>query len=110
MNLLRDKAVLLLETAMIDLHTIGCGEAGQGAPTPCPADLMSVQCSHYVCVYNTVKAHMAADNQTERLQMRVSADFLAKVDEWRRAQPDLPNRSEAIRRLVELALTGGKGK
>lgn len=53
---------------------------------------------------------MAADNQTERLQMRVSADFLAKVDEWRRAQPDLPNRSEAIRRLVELALTGGKGK
>lgn len=47
---------------------------------------------------------MTPDNQTERLQMRVSPDFLAKVDEWRRTQADLPNRSEAIRRLVELAL------
>lgn len=44
------------------------------------------------------------DDQTERFQMRVSPDFLAKIDDWRRQQPDLPNRSEAIRRLVELAL------
>lgn len=47
---------------------------------------------------------MASDNQTERLQMRVSAEFLARVDDWRRTQQDLPNRSEAIRRLVEQAL------
>jgi metal-responsive CopG/Arc/MetJ family transcriptional regulator len=53
---------------------------------------------------------MAPENQTERLQMRVSADFLAKVDDWRREQADLPNRSEAIRRLVELALEGKKSK
>ena len=26
------------------------------------------------------------------------------IDEWRRRQPDLPSRSEAIRRLVELGL------
>lgn len=37
-------------------------------------------------------------------QMRASAEFLQKVDDWRRAQPDLPSRAEAIRRLVELAL------
>ena len=37
-------------------------------------------------------------------QMRASAEFLQKVDDWRRAQPDLPSRAEAIRRLVEIAL------
>jgi hypothetical protein len=26
------------------------------------------------------------------------------IDEWRRKQPDLPSRSEAIRRLIDLAL------
>lgn len=53
---------------------------------------------------------MADDTQTERLQMRVSLDFLAKVDNWRRKQPDLPNRSEAIRRLVEQALRDGRSE
>jgi metal-responsive CopG/Arc/MetJ family transcriptional regulator len=38
------------------------------------------------------------------LQMRVSEEFLKKVDAWRRKQEDLPGRSEAIRRLVEMAL------
>jgi metal-responsive CopG/Arc/MetJ family transcriptional regulator len=47
---------------------------------------------------------MADENHTQRFQMRVPSDFLVKIDEWRRQQPDLPNRSEAIRRLVELAL------
>ena len=37
-------------------------------------------------------------------QMRVTEDFLREVDEWRRAQADIPGRSEAIRRLVELGL------
>jgi hypothetical protein len=43
----------------------------------------------------------------KQFQMRASADFLAQVDEWRRAQPDIPGRAEAIRRLVEIALSGG---
>jgi hypothetical protein len=39
---------------------------------------------------------------------------LEAIDEWRRNQPDLPARPEAIRRLVELGLAapkrkGGKG-
>jgi len=32
----------------------------------------------------------------------LAASFLKMVDDWRRKQGDLPSRSEAIRRLVEL--------
>jgi hypothetical protein len=35
--------------------------------------------------------------------MRVSEPFLRLVDDWRRAQIDVPSRAEAIRRMVELA-------
>lgn len=35
---------------------------------------------------------------------------IAAIDDWRRQQPDLPSRAEAIRRLVELGLQKGKGK
>ncbi|WP_313326232.1 hypothetical protein [Sphingobium yanoikuyae] len=38
------------------------------------------------------------------LQMRVSEDWLAMIDDWRRFQPDIPSRAEAIRRLVGCAL------
>jgi hypothetical protein len=33
---------------------------------------------------------------------------LAAIDEWRRRQDDLPSRSEAIHRLVELGLAGAR--
>lgn len=42
--------------------------------------------------------------------MRLDPETLARVDEWRRQQPDLPSRAEAFRRLVELGLQKGKGK
>lgn len=38
--------------------------------------------------------------------LRLQADSLTKLDDWRRKQDDLPNRPEAIRRLLELALKG----
>ena len=38
--------------------------------------------------------------------MRLSNEFIAKVDAWAAAQDDEPGRSEAIRRLVELGLKG----
>jgi hypothetical protein len=44
------------------------------------------------------------DPKQTTLQMRVSDSFLKMVDDWRRKQPDLPSRSEAIRRLVELGV------
>ena len=30
--------------------------------------------------------------------------FLSAVDDWRRRQPAIPSRSEAVRRLVEIGL------
>jgi hypothetical protein len=36
--------------------------------------------------------------------IRLSDEFLAKVDTWARKQDDQPGRSEAIRRLVEIGL------
>lgn len=39
-----------------------------------------------------------------KFQFAISKEMEDAINEWRRQQPDLPNRSEAIRRLVELAL------
>jgi hypothetical protein len=36
--------------------------------------------------------------------MRLSDEFVAKVDSWAKDQDDQPGRTEAIRRLVELGL------
>jgi hypothetical protein len=36
--------------------------------------------------------------------LRLTDDFIARVDAWAAAQEDEPGRSEAIRRLVELGL------
>ena len=54
----------------------------------------------------TKHVHIAA----ERFEMRVSKEFLAAIDEWRRHQPDSPSRAEAMRQLVELGLTEAKAK
>lgn len=51
-----------------------------------------------------------AEKNTERLEMRVPTAFLEAVDDWRRAEKDLPSRSEAIRRLAALGLEHGKRK
>jgi hypothetical protein len=48
--------------------------------------------------------------KTGRLELRVDAEFLARVDEWRRNQPDLPPRAAAIRRLVEKALEADRAE
>jgi hypothetical protein len=38
-----------------------------------------------------------------QLNVRVDEEFLKRLDNWRRRQSDLPNRPEAVRRLVEIA-------
>ena len=38
--------------------------------------------------------------QDRPFQMRLSGEFLERLDDWRRKQPDLPSRAEAIRRLT----------
>jgi hypothetical protein len=42
--------------------------------------------------------------KTERIEMRMQPDLVSKVDGWRRSQPDIPPRSEAIRRLIDRGL------
>jgi hypothetical protein len=39
--------------------------------------------------------------KTHQLQIRVSAEFLKKLDEWRAQQRPIPSRTEAIRLLTE---------
>lgn len=38
--------------------------------------------------------------QSRLMQMRVNDEFVALLDSWRRTQPDIPGRTEAVRRLV----------
>jgi hypothetical protein len=39
-----------------------------------------------------------------RVALLMAADLIARIDAWRRTQPDIPSRGEAIRRLVVLGL------
>ncbi|MEZ0062688.1 hypothetical protein ABIF26_008248 [Bradyrhizobium elkanii] len=48
------------------------------------------------------------EDETKRLNMVAPASWVRKIDDWRRQQPDLPNISEAIRRLVEAGLEATK--
>ena len=52
---------------------------------------------------------MADEPRDLRIPVMMATTEVAAIDEWRRRQPDLPNRSEAIRRLCELGLKA-KGK
>jgi hypothetical protein len=54
---------------------------------------------------------MAKDEKkTIRLQMVISPSERADIDKWRSKQPDIPSRSEAIRRLVKLGLEATPAK
>ena len=48
------------------------------------------------------------DDEIQRLNMVVPTKWVKKIDDWRRREPDLPNLSEAIRRLVEMGLESAK--
>lgn len=45
-----------------------------------------------------------AEEKSERFQMRVSPEMLERLDDWRRKQPSIPSRSEALRRLSLIGL------
>ncbi|MER9169496.1 hypothetical protein NKI12_19360 [Mesorhizobium australicum] len=47
--------------------------------------------------------------KTERFEMRVTPEFLKLVDDWRRQQPTIPARADAIRQIVERALSSDEG-
>ena len=47
---------------------------------------------------------MAEELKDLRIPVMMAATEVAAIDEWRRKQDDLPSRSEAIPRLVDLGL------
>lgn len=49
-------------------------------------------------------ARLDPDNEPRRLNIVAPASWVGRIDDWRRKQADLPNLSEAIRRLVEAGL------
>jgi uncharacterized protein len=57
----------------------------------------------YIRIYRT---EVLMVSKTERFEMRLDEDTLARVDGWRAAQADVPSRAEAMRRLVEKGLEG----
>jgi len=52
--------------------------------------------------------NMAHTLKDQRIPVMMSGDDVDAIDAWRRLQEDLPTRSEAIRRLVAVGLTGKK--
>ncbi len=40
----------------------------------------------------------------KRIEIRPGSELIAAIDDWRRRQPDLPPRAEAIVRLAALGL------
>ena len=43
----------------------------------------------------------------EMVSTRIQPELLKRLDDWRREQPDLPSRPEALRRLAEKGLGEG---
>lgn len=48
--------------------------------------------------------------KTERAELRLAVDLLEEIDRWRGGQSDVPNRSEAIRRLVVAGLSSNQAQ
>lgn len=48
-----------------------------------------------------------AEDKTETITLRVTPELRAKLLEWRRNQPDLPDESKAIRRIMEAEFKKG---
>jgi hypothetical protein len=54
---------------------------------------------------DSVKTRKRRPAQTgEMVATRIQPELLKRLDAWRREQPDLPTRPEALRRLTEEAL------
>lgn len=45
------------------------------------------------------------ERHSTRVHLMMTPSELLAIDEWRRQQPDLPSRAEAMRRLIQLGLT-----
>lgn len=57
---------------------------------------------------NHMPPKLEEDSATERVQIVAPANWLQRVEEWRRAQPKIPSMSAAIRQLVDAGLDAAK--
>lgn len=48
--------------------------------------------------------------RSERFEMRLDSALMDQIDEWRDGQSDVPSRAEAVRQLLEYALSGSLKK
>lgn len=48
--------------------------------------------------------------RSERFEMRLDSALMDQIDEWRDRQSDVPSRAEAVRQLLEYALSGSLKK
>jgi hypothetical protein len=51
-----------------------------------------------------------ATGQDPHISLRLPVETIAAADAWAARQPDKPTRSEALRRLIDLGLTGYTGQ
>jgi metal-responsive CopG/Arc/MetJ family transcriptional regulator len=49
-------------------------------------------------------------SDTAPVNVRLPAEMLRAIDDWRRKEPDLPTRPEAIRRLLAVFIHEGEIK
>jgi hypothetical protein len=53
---------------------------------------------------NTITRKKRPKQTGHMVGARLQPELLQQLDDWRRAQPDLPSRPEALRRLAEQVL------
>jgi len=51
-----------------------------------------------------MEANMSDSDNLYALQTRVRRPLYERLENWRRSQPDIPARSDAMRKLLERAL------
>jgi hypothetical protein len=56
-----------------------------------------------VALFYGAGAHAVKATKDRYFQMRVDEQFLKRLDDVRRAEPDLPSRAQMARRLIDLA-------
>ena len=56
------------------------------------------------CEMKIMPPKLETGTSTERLQLVAPSSWMARIDEWRSRQRPIPNKSEAIRLLVDIAL------
>jgi len=58
-----------------------------------------------------VKMPTKLAEKVRRIALIIPVDLIKRVDQWRARQPDVPNLSAAIRRLLEMGMASdAKGK